>query len=263
MANPYTFGDNERASARLKRLAEVYEPETRELLERSSARAPRLALDLGCGPGWSTRLLRAALSPARTVGLDASPRYVEEARRTHGAGIEFHVHDVTRAPFPMEAAQLLLCRFLLTHLSDVPRVLDAWAEAASPGALLLVHETESLASPHPTLRRYYELVAALQAHYGQSLNVGPKLESFFSQSRWRIVESRARVLEKPAAAMAELHLANARTWRRDPFAQKAFDPAEIDRLEASLERIASGAEEAGVVLNTARQIIAWRAEARA
>ncbi len=259
MANDnYTFGDGDRASARLKRLAEVYEPETRELLERASGPALRLAVDLGCGPGWSTRLLRDALSPGRTVGLDASPRYIEEARRRHGARLEFHVHDITRAPFPVEAPQLLLCRFLLTHLSGLSQVLDAWAEAAAPGALLLVHETESLASPHPALRRYYELVAALQGHYGQALNVGARLDTCFSQSRWTLVESRARVLEKPAAAMAELHLANVRTWRRDPFAQEAFDAAELDRLEAALEPIASGAQAEAVVLNTARQIIARR-----
>jgi hypothetical protein len=70
--NKYTFGDNRRASARLRRLAELYEPESRDLLRRSGIRAPRLAVDLGCGPGWSTRLLEAALKPDRTVGLDAS-----------------------------------------------------------------------------------------------------------------------------------------------------------------------------------------------
>jgi hypothetical protein len=50
-ANKYTFGDNLRASARLRRLAEMYEPESRELLRRSGIRAPRLAVDLvsvGC-----------------------------------------------------------------------------------------------------------------------------------------------------------------------------------------------------------------------
>src|SRR5438874_5434719 len=97
-ANKYTFGDNLRASARLRRLAEIYEPESRELLRRSGVSAPRLAVDLGCGPGWSTRLLQDALRPARTVGLDASAVFIEEARARHGADLEFQVHDIVSVP---------------------------------------------------------------------------------------------------------------------------------------------------------------------
>ena len=85
--NEYTFGDNSRASARLRRLAEMYEPESRALLQRSGMSAPRLAVDLGCGPGWSTRLLQNVLKPGRTVGLDASAAYIEEAKARHGASL--------------------------------------------------------------------------------------------------------------------------------------------------------------------------------
>ena len=58
--------------------------------------------------------------------------------------------------------------------------------------------------------------------------------------------------------MAELHLANLRTWRRDTYASAAFDPNEIDALEVSLAHIAQGVEKAGIVLNAARQVIAKR-----
>jgi hypothetical protein len=37
---------------------------------------------------------------------------------------------------------------------------------------------------------------------------------------------------------------------------KSFDAEEMDLLESSLRRIASGMENAGIVLNTTRQIIA-------
>ncbi len=254
----YTFGDNSRASARLRRLAELYEPETRELLERHGTRAPRLAVDVGCGPGWSTRLLHDVLTPVRTLGLDASERFVAEARCTHGPELEFMVHDVTVAPFPVPESDLLLCRFLLTHLRQPELALGTWASVSAPGARLLVHETERLEAEHPTLRRYYDLIAKLQAHYGQELHVGGRLEGCLAQTPWRLVESRPQMLEKPAASMAELHLANLRTWRADEYARKNFDPCELERLDASLERIASGVEDGGKVWNAARQIAAER-----
>ncbi len=255
MNDRYTFGDNDTAAARLKRLAEIYEPVTRELLARGGLPRCRIAVDLGCGAGWSTRLLRDVLCPLRTVGLDASERFIAEARRRRGSELEFEVHDVTRAPFPVQP-DLLLGRFLLTHLRDTDAVLAAWAAAASPGARLLIHETESLLAVHPALRRYYELVARLQSHYGQALDIGATLDAAFARSPWRVLDSRAVVLKIPAAHMAELHLANLRTWRGDEYASRSFDRVELDELEATLERIVARVEPASVVSNVIRQIVA-------
>lgn len=251
----YTFGDNEEASRRLRRLAEVYEPETRALLEQVPA--PRLAVDLGCGPGWSTQLLSSVLKPQRTVGLETSERYVEEARAKHSQ-LEFFLHDVLRTPFPVEAPDLLFCRFLLTHLPSPAKALQAWAAVAAPQAKLLIHETEKIQSAHPALRRYYVLVGEMQRHYGQSLNVGAQLNSCFEESGWNVQQSRSIVLEKSAQDMAQLHLPNLRTWGRNEFASRAFDRRELDELEVALDQIASGRTDAGVVHNIARQIIAVR-----
>lgn len=257
MKDRYTFGDGDRAAARLRRLAEIYEPVTRELLVRSGREGCAVAVDLGCGPGWSTRLLRGALQPARTVGLDASERYVAEARRLQGPELEFRVQDVTTAPFPVRP-DLLLCRFLLTHLRDTDGVLAAWARAAAPSARLLVHETQSLSSDHPAIARYYELVALLQRGYGQVFDIGARLDGALERSPWRVVDSREVALELPVAAMTELHLANLRTWRDDDFAKRTFDRTELDSLEGALERIVTGAEGAGFVTNIVRQVVAER-----
>ena len=56
--------------------------------------------------------------------------------------------------------------------------------------------------------------------------------------------------------MAELHLANIRTWKHDKVASELFNPAEIRELENALEKLASGSESSGNVLNRARQIVA-------
>jgi hypothetical protein len=103
---------------------------------------------------------------------------------------------------------------------------------------------------------YYELVAALQRQYGQLLDIGASLDGAFARSPWRVLDSRALVLELPASQMAELHLANLRTWRQDEHARREFDRAELDGLELTLERIVSGAEPAGVVTNVVRQVVA-------
>ena len=255
----YVFGDTDEAGARLKRLAELYEPETRELLHRGGSRRPQVAVDLGCGLGWSTALVQEVLRAERTVGLDASERYVAQARRLQDSQLEFFVHDVTQTPFPVEPPDALFCRFLLSHLREPGEVLSAWAKASASHCVLFVHETESLETHHATLRRYYELIGQLQEHYGQKLYVGEILESGAKEAGWRIVDSKRQVLEKPVRNMAELHLPNLRTWRQDAYARQAFAAEEIDALEASMTEIIADTRNLGVVLNGVRQIVAQRA----
>ncbi len=101
-----------------------------------------------------------------------------------------------------------------------------------------------------------KLVARLQSHYGQALDIGATLDAAFARSPWRVLDSRAVVLKIPAAHMAELHLANLRTWRGDEYASRSFDRVELDELEATLERIVARVEPASVVSNVIRQIVA-------
>lgn len=255
----YTFGDNQKASRRLRHLAEVYEPETCDLLKaaRSECANSRfeLAVDLGCGPGWSTRLIDLTLSPKRIVGLDASDAYVAEARLNQPQ-LEFIRHDVLTTPFPVGHADFIFCRFLLAHLPSPRAALESWASAAISGAILAIHETQALHSTHPALSRYYEMVAQMQKHYGQELNVGARLDDTFRGTGWSLVRSESVLLEKSARDMARLHADNLRTWGNNDFAVQAFDRHEMDQLENELDSIASGRKEAGIVDNTAKQIVA-------
>jgi len=98
-------------------------------------------------------------------------------------------------------------------------------------------------------------VAELQRHHGQALDVGATLDATFARSPWRVLDSRAVTLEIPAARMAELHLANLLTWREEEHARRAFDRAELDRLEATLARVMAGNEAAPPVRNVVRQIV--------
>jgi SAM-dependent methyltransferase len=259
----YTFGDTEQASRRLRDLARVYEPETRALLrsvlEFREAQSLRIAVDLGCGPGWSTQLLSETLQPQRTIGLDSSERYIAEARANH-PHLEFMQHDILEPPFPIGSADLLLCRFLLTHLRSPSSALHSWAHLAAPGAPLVIHETESLKASDAALDRYYTLVGEMQKHYGQELNVGAILGAAFDSTPWKVLRSESVLLEKPARDMAQLHLPNLRTWSSNEYASRAFDRDEIRELDRALERIASGANDGGWVRNTARQIIAERCD---
>lgn len=246
-SNHYTFGDNDRAATRLELLARTFEEPSRALLQRFAPPRPRLALDLGCGPGFTTRLVHEVSAAERTLGLDASEKYLDQGRASAPPGVELAREDVTQPSGDVPEAELVFCRFLLTHVSDPGAALTAFRRYVAPGGRLLLQETASMATTHPALNRYYELVATLQAHYGQTLYIGRELERFVIGVPFTVAHSGVRRFERPASTMARLHLQNLVTWRADPFAQRVFDLAELDELERRLSAVAEEVERAAPV----------------
>ena len=241
MPDTYPFGDDDVAARRLDLLAHVYEPPTRALLARWAPPVVGLAVDLGCGPGRTTRLLHDVVGAARIVGVERSPAYLEAARAylADVPGAEVVEHDVTRSPLPVEGADLVFARFLLTHLSGPRRALEVWAEALAPGGRLIVQETARLVSRDPALGRYYELVAELQAMHEQALDVGSQLPELAAAAGLQVEHAARRPVAQRPAEMAALHVLNLRTWRHDPLAG-GFDADELDALDEALVAIARG-----------------------
>lgn len=255
----YTFGDSDRARERLGWLAVAYEQASRAFLVERAPKRPEHAVDLGCGPGYTTELLHEVASAARTTGIDSSPRHIEAATARTTPGVSYVVHDVLRAPYPVASAELIFCRHLLTHLGAPKQALDVFGELAKPAGLLLVQETEVLESEHPILARYYECVSAMQAAHGQRTQIGVELEAACAGSPFRVEHSSVRMLAQDARLMARLHRMNLATWRSEPRATALFDQALLDGLDEGLGRIESGVETAPPVRNGLRELVLRRA----
>src|SRR5207244_4984965 len=67
LSSQYAFGDTELASRRLALVAEVFDGPTRDFIFTEALSRPPLALDLGCGPGHTTRLLAEITGADRVV----------------------------------------------------------------------------------------------------------------------------------------------------------------------------------------------------
>ena len=237
----YTFGDTDVAAERLRLLGRVFEPSSSRLLGSLGNPAGDLAIDLGCGPGATTRLLAAHVACKRVVGLDQSPRLLEQATREQATErISFAQADVSAPPFPLPAANVLYSRHLLTHLRDPGQIVRAWAQAAEPGALLSLEETAFMTSEYPAFPRYYALVERMQAHYGQRMYIGRELAAVTTCAEWSQEHAEIYVAPLPAKDMARLHSLNLNTWSNDPFAQANYDREELAVLGAELAQIAAG-----------------------
>lgn len=240
-SDDYTFGTTPAAAQRLGLLASLYEPDSRALLARWAPSAPGHAVDLGCGPGHTARLVHEVTGAGRTTGVERSPEFVALARAEAPAGVEIVEADVTAEVLPVEPADVVHARFLLTHLSAPARALRRWAALLHPGGTLILHEVARLVSRDPVLGRYYELVAELQEHHGQALDVGARLPEIAAGTPGLgVVHAAVRTQNPPTAAMAALHVLNLRTWRTDRYSAGTFDPDELDALDDALAEIARG-----------------------
>jgi len=239
----YTFGDNAVASIRLRRLADLFRPSLETFVTEHLRGPVRHLLDLGCGPGHTTRALAAVLRANRVTGLDKSPLLIEEAARTPVANVVYQVGDVTRSRDEgvpdVPPADALYSRFLLTHLPHPRHALSMWASYLTDGAACLLQETAAIAGSHPALARYYELVADLQRRHGQRLDIGRSLSDLLDPRLYNLRYSGERRFSLPGFRMAELHRLNLLTWRHDPLAA-SFDQHELDSLEGELGQIAEG-----------------------
>jgi SAM-dependent methyltransferase len=251
----YTFGDSDLAAERLRLLAAAFAPSSRAFAARLGREPVRLAIDLGCGPGYTTALLAAGTGAATTIGLDSSPRFLARAWRQAARGVAFGEHDVTRLPFPAPPADLIYGRFVVTHLPDAGAAIAGWAGALVSRGRLALEEVDTMTSDDPALVRYYELVEAMQAARGQRTYVGRELAALAPAEIFVVERADTVPVTLPAPVAARLHALNFQTWRRDPFIVSNVAAAELDRLGETLEALASGARAAAPVRWKMAQVI--------
>jgi SAM-dependent methyltransferase len=204
----YTFGDSSLARDRLAIVADTFASPTRALLEDLPTTFVRYILDLGCGPGYTTLLLRAAFPLAQITGFDASESMIAEAR-SRVPDATFAVFDVT-TPLLLPA-DIVFARCLLGHLSQPGPALATWAVSLRPGnGLLVCEEPVRYRTEDPWFARYEDAVTTVVASTGATLWAAPALDDD-PVSCDRVVD---RVVEHPVtkARAAGMFWRNAVQW---------------------------------------------------
>jgi len=237
----YLFGDSDLAAQRLALVAATFGPPSQRFLAtvvETLGRSPRVALDLGCGPGFTTRLIADVTGARRTIGIDSSPAFVELAARRH-PDLAFTEHDVTALPLPEAPADLVYCRLLLAHLPDPAAVARAWLTQVAPGGGLALDEIGWIESSHPVLQRYEELVVAASAARGAPMYAGPLLAGFDPGPGYDAPVVTETTFPVATADAARMFAMNFQVWRTDPAVAPLLAPGEGDALQRDLDDLAT------------------------
>jgi trans-aconitate 2-methyltransferase len=124
---------------------QLREQPIRDLLARIVAQKPQVIVDLGCGPGNSTALLKRVFPHATLNGVDSSPAMIKKAAETL-SGIHFVCADAT-AWLPSPDVDLVfsnaMFQWLPAHETHLVRIL----QAMMPGACLAVQMPDNLGEP--------------------------------------------------------------------------------------------------------------------
>ncbi len=207
----YTYGDSELAGERLTIVAELFGPASAAFLRAAAPERPRLAVDLGCGPGHTTRLMHEVTGAERTVGLDRSPAFVAEASADAPPDVTFLEHDATAMPLPVREPDLIFARLLLAHLPDPASIVAAWCQELAPGGRLLIDEVETVETDDPVMRTYLDEVAIpVVASQGGRLIVGPELHAMDDPPVGVRVHDQVATLEPQVALTARMFGMNLR-----------------------------------------------------
>jgi len=119
-----------------------------DLLGRIPAAAPRLLVDLGCGPGNVTPYLRQRWPEARLLGIDGSPEMLAKARKAvpEATFAEADIaHWAPEAPPDVVYSNAAL-HWLDDHATLFPRLMGLLA----PGGVLAVQTPRNHAQPSHT-----------------------------------------------------------------------------------------------------------------
>lgn len=254
-AGGYTFGDSDLAARRLALVAAAFARSTRQFLITRARPAPKFAIDLGCGPGFSTELIRATVGPARILGVDSSPAFVAAAaKRIADDRTRLLCADALDLPLEVTDADLILARMLLTHLRDPLVAIDAWRGRLSERGRLLVEEVDSIATEDPTLSGYLDLQREMLAANGHTLDVGPRLDEGLREHP-ALAANIITTLQVPAPVAGRMFAMNLETWCGRPEVTASHDAEELNALAASLERIAQGEAEVPPITWRLRQLV--------
>jgi SAM-dependent methyltransferase len=160
---------------RLRIQGDAMAPHTERMLDLIGVGEGWSCLDIGCGPRGITDLLSKRVgSKGRVVGLDMNAGFLEHARASARANVEFIHADAYGSGLTSGSFDLVHMRFVASTAGDPERLLREAKRLARPGGTIALQEPDGATlncyPPHPS---WDTLKAAL---LGAFKGVGADLE---------------------------------------------------------------------------------------
>ena len=230
----YTFGTDNTAKSRLKAIAGFFNPLAKAFVRKHLPGPVGAAMDLGCGPGFSTRMLCETVDCGTVYGLDNAEDFIQAARKEN-PDLKFIQHDITRAPFPVKA-DIMYCRFLLSHIPDPASVINLWIAQLNPNGLIFLDEVEDVITQNSTFKRYLEINDGLVRSQKTDLFVGKRLAGI--QYKGTVLQNSCDTLPvRNSEAASWFYPTAVSVWEKEEYVLNNVTDAERKKISAELKKI--------------------------
>ena len=170
----YTFGDTTTADERLRKIADFFNPLASAFISEHIQTAINSALDLGCGPGYTTDMLAKTTKAGTVTGIDISDNFLESAGNRF-QNYHFVKYDIRNMPLPVKA-DIIYFRFLLSHLENIRQLVEGWMSALTRGGYLIIDELEDIYTDSEVFKTYLSVNDGLIKSQGANLYIGKQLD---------------------------------------------------------------------------------------
>ena len=151
-----------------------------DLIARIPRDRPKNVVDLGCGTGTVTRILKSRWPDASIIGIDASPQMLVEARKAED-GIAWKECDLANW-VPAYKCELVFSNAALHWLDDHPGLFARLAGTLAAGGVLAVQMPRNFSEASHTLMHELALSQPWRDALGSLLRPAPVLapEAYYS-----------------------------------------------------------------------------------
>lgn len=115
--------------------------EIRSLRKRVSVPNNKVVLELGCGNGTGTKLIKKYFRPKHLYAIDIEPERIEFAKqKVRDKSITFEVADVVKLPYKSESIDIVLDFSVLYHIPNWKLALKEIKRVLKPGGQFILED---------------------------------------------------------------------------------------------------------------------------
>lgn len=253
----YTFGTSKKAADRLGEIARVFNPLAVEFLTKRINKEIDTALDLGCGPGFTTDMIYRTLKCKKVYGFDNSKEMLEYAKKQF-PHCEFISQNVKYFPFPFKS-DFMYARSLLSHLKNAVDLVNKWVKELKKGGLLFIEELEDIHTDVDVFKKYICINRDLISSAGAVLYVG-KILSNGNYKAEVLYNDKISLPVNNSTAASWFHPNTITIWEKEKYILSKVSLKERKRISNELLQILQNKDENSNITWYMRRILLEKAD---